>query len=186
MSIAERFVHKLSHGIASKKNRIITGFGVGVGVGGAVINGALAFLDAAGKTISDEDLVMRPFPQVATGTTSLAEQWTDYRKAMIDYAGIAVFAFGNKRDASGNMVLSNGMREEFELCVKAGVHPLPLGATGFMAAELWEEAKRDIDTFYPNANGTFRQGFADLGDPSKSADELVVAIQKLIEQLQRT
>lgn len=78
MSIAERFVHKLSHGIASKKNRIITGFGVGVG--GAVINGALAFLDAAGKTISDEDLVMRPFPQVATGTTSLAEQWTDYRR----------------------------------------------------------------------------------------------------------
>ena len=181
---AEGFIHKLTHHIASRKNRIITGFGVGVG--GAVINGALAFLNDAGKTISDEDLVMRPFPQVATGAASLAEQWTGYRRAMIDYAGIAVFIFGNKRDASGHIVLSNGMREEFELCIKAGVHPLPLGATGFMAAELWEEVKSNIDKFYPNATAAFRQGFEELGDPSKSADELVAVTQRLIEQLQRT
>jgi hypothetical protein len=72
---AEEFLHKLSYQIASRRNRIITGFGVGVG--GAVINGALAFLNDAGKTISDEDLVMRPFPQVATGGTSLADRWTE-------------------------------------------------------------------------------------------------------------
>ena len=77
---AEGFLHKLSHQIAAKKNRIITGFGVGVG--GAVINGALAHLNEAGKTISDEHIVMRPFPQVATGTAILADQWTDYRKAI--------------------------------------------------------------------------------------------------------
>jgi len=29
---------------------------------------------------------MRPFPQVATGAVNLADQWTAYRKAMIDYA----------------------------------------------------------------------------------------------------
>ena len=33
---------------------------------------------------------------------------------MLDYAGIAIFVFGNKRDATGDVVLSNGMREEFE------------------------------------------------------------------------
>src|SRR5207237_616251 len=160
----EEFLHKLTYQIASKKNRIITGFGLGVG--GAVINGVLACLSDAGKTISDEDLVMRPFPQVATGGKSLADQWAEYRKAMIDYAGIALFVFGNKRDAKGDLVLSNGMRQEFDLCIQAGVCPLPVGATGFMAAELWEEVWKDFVKFYPNATIAFRQAFEQLGDAS--------------------
>jgi hypothetical protein len=181
---AEAFLHQLSHQLASKKNRIITGFGVGVG--GAVINGALAYLNDAGKTISDEDLVMRPFPQVATGRTSLADQWTEYRKAMIEYAGIALFVFGNKRDASGGVVLSNGMRQEFDLCIQAGVHPLPVGATGFMAAELWEEVRRDFPKFYPDANATFRQDFDQLGDTAKNPEDLRSIVQRLVDQLQKT
>jgi hypothetical protein len=70
---------------------------------------------------------MRPFPQVATGVTSLGDQWTEYRKAMIDYAGIALFVFGNKRDAKQDLVLSNGMRQQFDLCIQGRVHPLPIG-----------------------------------------------------------
>jgi hypothetical protein len=180
---AETFIHKLSHQIAAKKNRVITGFGVGVG--GAVINGALAYLNEAGKTISDEDLVMRPFPQVATGTGSLAEQWTGYRKAMLDYAGIAIFVFGNKRNPSGDIVPSNGMAEEFELCVQRGAHPLPIGATGFMAKELWAEMMKDLSKFYPAATSAFTAEFEQLGDTSKSGDELRVIVQRLIEHLQK-
>jgi len=180
---AESFLHKLSYQIQSMKNRIITGFGVGVG--SAVINGSLAYLNDAGKTISDEDLVMRPFPQAAPGVARLAEQWTGYRKAMIDHAGIAVFVFGNKQDATGNVVLSNGMREEFELCVRVGVHPLPLGATGFIAAELWEEVKKDMGRFYPNSTAAFRQDFEQLGDSSKTPNELLAIVLKLIDQLQK-
>jgi hypothetical protein len=180
---AEGFLHRLSHQIASKKNQIITGFGLGVG--SAVINGALAYLNEAGKTISDEEIVMRPFPQVATGAASLPDQWTEYRKAMIDYAGIAIIVFGNKRDAKGNVVLSNGMRQEFDLCVKAGVHPLPIGATGYMAAELWEEMNKGLDCFYPNLTAAFRQDFQQLNDTSKSPDELIALIQKMLDQLQK-
>jgi hypothetical protein len=180
---AEGFVHQLSHQIASKKNRIITGFGVGVG--SAVINGALAYLSDAGKTISDEEIVMRPFPQVATGAASLPDQWTEYRKAMIDYAGIAIFLFGNKRDNKGDVVLSNGMQQEFDLCVTAGLHPLPVGATGFMAAELWTKVNKGINSFYPAATAVFRQDFQQLGDVSKSPDELKAIIQRLIDHLQK-
>ncbi len=180
---AETFLHKLSRQIASKKNRIITGFGVGVG--GAVINGALAYLNEAGKTISDEDIVMRPFPQVATGGARLADQWTEYRKAMIDYAGIALFVFGNKRDPKGGLVLSNGMRQEFDLCIQAGVHPLPVGATGFMAGELWNEVQKDFAKFYPDANSTFRERFGQLGDGTQTPEEILFLIQKLIDQLQK-
>lgn len=180
---AESFIHKLSHQIAEKRNRVITGFGVGVG--GAVINGALAYLNEAGKTISDEDLVMRPFPQVATGTATLADQWTEYRKAMLDYAGIAVFLFGNKRTPAGEIVLSNGMKEEFDLCVERGAHPLPIGATGFMAQELWKAMAADLSMFYPAAAPDFVADFQRLGDPTKSPDELRETVQRLIVHLQR-
>ena len=180
---AESFIHKLSHQIAEKKNRVITGFGVGVG--GAVINGTLAYLNEADKTISDEDLVMRPFPQTATGTATLAEQWTEYRKAMLDYPGIAVFVFGNKRDACGKIVLSNGMREEFNLCIERGVQALPVGATGYMANELWREMNADLSKFYPGAFSDFVADFQLLGDTTKSPDELRATIQRLIEHLQK-
>lgn len=182
-SDAEQFIHTLSHQIASRKNRIVTGFGVGVG--GAVVNGALAYLNAAGKTISDADLVMRPFPQIPAGTSSLAEQWTEYRKAMIDYAGIAIFLFGNKRDSAGNVGSSEGMKQEFDLCVQAGVHPLPIGATGFLAAELWAEVMRDFARFYPKSTAGFRNDFEQLADRSKTADELRAIVERLIEKLQR-
>jgi Sir2- and TIR-associating SLOG family/SIR2-like domain len=180
---AESFLHKLSYQIAAKRNRVITGFGVGVG--SAVINGALAYLNEAGKTISDEDLVMRPFPQVVTGTGTLAEQWTDYRKAMLDYAGIAIFVFGNKRDAAGNIVLSNGMREEFNLSIERGARALPIGATGYMAQELWKEMNADLAKYYPAVPASFSADFGLLGDTSKTPDELRAITQRLVEHLQK-
>jgi hypothetical protein len=180
---AERFLHQLSYRIEAKKNRIITGFGVGIG--GPIINGALAYLSEAGKTISDDYIVMRPFPQVATGNATLAEQWTEYRKAMIDYAGIAIFVFGNKRNDKGEIALSDGVRQEFDLCAKAGIHPLPVPATGFLAAELWEEVRTNTAKFYPKASKAFMADFERLGDTTKTPDELIAIIQNLIEQLQR-
>jgi len=180
---AEAVVHKLSYRLASKKNRIITGFGVGVG--GAVINGALAYLNDAGKTITDEDIVMRPFPQVATGDKSLAEQWTEYRKKMIDYAGIAIFVFGNNRDGNGDIVPSKGVREEFDLCIAAGVRPLPIGATGFMAESLFNEVLSNFAKVYPDANPEFRRGFDSLGDKSTRPEDLIPIVQKLIEYLKK-
>jgi len=180
---AEAFLHNLSYQLLGDKNRIISGFGLGVG--SAVINGALAGLSDSGKTISEEHLVMRPFPQVATGGKDLVTQWTEYRKAMVDEAGIAIFVFGNKRDSKGGLILSNGMREEFDLCCKAGVHLLPIGATGFMAKELWTEMWNNFDSFYPATSSTFRREFELLGDPSKSPAELGSLARKMIMELQK-
>jgi hypothetical protein len=183
-TVAETFIHKLSYEITARKNRIVTGFGIGVG--SAVINGVLARLNEVGKTVSDEDIVMRPFPQVATGGASLAAEWTDYRKLMIGYAGIAVFIFGNKRDANGAAVLANGVRQEFDLCCQAGVSPLPIGATGYLAAQLWSEVRQDLPRYYPQASPQFRQKFEELGDTSKTPDELSAVTVELIGEIQRS
>jgi Sir2- and TIR-associating SLOG family/SIR2-like domain len=179
----ESFIHDLSKAIAAHGNRIVTGFGAGIG--SAVINGALTHLSAAGKAVSDEDIVMRPFPQVATGGVSLTGLWTEYRKAMIGYAGIAIFVFGNRRDSSGAITSSSGMKEEFDLCVNAGVKLIPIGATGFVAGELWKEVFDRIDSYFPGAKPVFRSKFKKLGDPSRSPGDLVADVLELIELLQR-
>jgi hypothetical protein len=59
-----------------------------------------------------------------------------------------------------------------------------VGATGFMAAELWAEMNGQINTFYPLATAAFRQDFQRLGDTSISPNDLRATIQRLIERLQ--
>jgi len=185
---ARSFLYDLSKQIAlnknqTNKNRIITGFGLGVG--DAVINGVLAYLHDAGKTISDEHIVMRPFPQFTTGGISLADQWTQYRKSMIEHAGIAIFVYGNKLDSANKIVRSDGMKQEFDLCIEAGVLPLPIGATGYMAENLWKEVYNNFDIYYPDASAIFKSNFEKLGDKSLATSELISTILDLIQDIQR-
>jgi hypothetical protein len=58
-------------------------------------------------------------------------------------------------------------------------------ATGFMAVELWEEVNKDFDRFFPITTPAFRRGFQQLGDSSKSPEELMATVEKLIDQLQK-
>lgn len=52
---------------------------------------------------------------------------------MIGNAGIAIFMFGNKVNTKDEIVPSNGMEEEFKICLENGVIPIPIGATGFVS-----------------------------------------------------
>lgn len=180
---AESFLHNLSYSLARSGYRVVTGFGLGVG--SPVINGALAWLNNEDKTISDEYIVMRPFPQVATGGANLADQWKSYREQMLSQAGIVVFVFGNKLDSTGKVILSNGMRQEFEIAVETGLIPIPIGATGYMAEELWNEVSANLKKFIPEANQDFENDFTQLGDPSVAPDKLLNIILQLIKHLQK-
>ena len=181
---AEAFLHNLSYQLMKDGNRIVTGFGLGVG--SPVINGSLAFLNDNAKTVSDRNVVMRPFPQVSTGGGNLAEQWKNYRIGMLEYAGVAIFVFGNKEDGGGKLIPSNGMRQEFELAAQAGLVPIPIGATGFMAEELWKEVYADLKKFIPAANNEFGKDFARLSDASITPSELISIVVKLIKYLQKS
>ena len=99
---ADSFLYDLGASLSAEKNRIITGSGVGIG--GPIINGTLEHLDKEGIAISEERLMMRPFPHTASGKPASKDRWTSYRKSMIEHAGIAIFVFGNKRDSSGKVI----------------------------------------------------------------------------------
>lgn len=180
---ADSFLYDLGRSLSSKGNQIITG--AGIGVGGAIINGALEHLENSGIAVSEEHLMMRPFPHTASGKPASKGRWTKYRQSMIDHAGIAIFVFGNKKDAAGNIVESSGMREEFDLCVASGVVPVPVGATGYMAETLWKEVDAHFTHYFPKATTAVRNSFKSIGNVSTSEAKLLKAIHMIIDHLQK-
>ena len=180
-SEANEFFHKLSHNLVSSGKRVITGFGVGIG--SAVINGALSALDDLRRPVSEDHLVMRPFPQVETGGTSLKDKWTAYRKGMISEGGIALFGFGNKL-LKGEVVESGGMIEEFELAKAAGLKPIPLGCTGYASEAIWNIVNSSFEEFYPGASEEMKRLFQQLNQEPESLGHLLTTTTKLIEQIQ--
>lgn len=181
---ARQFIHSLSYAIASQGNRTITGFGLGVG--DAVINGTLEYLEKKKKPITDEDIMMRPFPQFPTGTTGLAEKWTTYRQGIAASAGIAVFLFGNKLDPAGSKVVpANGMDEEFKVCHEARTKLVAVGATGYKADEFHKRILAAWDTYFPGMDPAFRAAYESLGDTSKKLENHIPTVLHLIEELQK-
>ncbi|WP_233119068.1 SIR2 family protein [Aggregatibacter actinomycetemcomitans] len=127
----EQFVSSLSQEILKLGYRIVTGFGLGIG--SSVISGAIKHLTEQNLKIDEDYLILRPFPQNKEGK----ELWSAWREDMISYAGISIFLFGNKLQ-NGNLILSNGMQEEFDISKRNGNVLIPVVATGYMAKQLWD------------------------------------------------
>ncbi|MDR2207087.1 MAG: SIR2 family protein [Flavobacteriaceae bacterium] len=151
------FIHSLAKSILSNKHKIITG--KGKKVGDVVIDGALDYMFSTKYRHFDEYIKMRPFPLefVREGISEeekkkeKKERNTKYRDEMLQEAGIAVFVYGNKKDEDGISIKnSNGMEDEFNIAVERGIKPIPIGATGFMAKQLWDEVTKNFDKYYPS------------------------------------
>lgn len=133
---AQEFIHNLIKNVISDGYAIVNGFGVGVG--SAVINGALDAIDANPKKCSDDQLIMKPFPQFATSEKSIPELWEAYRKRIIPLAGIAIFIFGNKKDSTNDTtILADGVLKEFNIAIENGLIPIPIATTGYMSKHIY-------------------------------------------------
>lgn len=128
----EEFVSSLSQEILKLGYRIVTGFGLGIG--SSVISGSIKYLMEQNLKIDEDYLILRPFPQNKEGK----ELWSAWREDMISYAGISIFLFGNKSQ-NGEIILSNGMKEEFDISKRNNNVLIPVASTGHMAKQLWEE-----------------------------------------------
>jgi len=179
---SNEFVFNLSKSIIEAGFNIVSGFGLGIG--SAVISGALEHIYMKGQTIRSEQLVLRPFPQNSSGVQDLKLLWTEYRNDMLSFSGIAIFVFGNKLK-DGDVILSNGMREEFEIAKEKGLFLLPVGATGYMAKELWEEVNENFETLHGAVPKEIKNNFAKLGDESMSFNEMFEVITKILIELKK-
>ena len=184
---ALQFIHELSLELVKDKYSVINGFGLGVG--SAVINGALDAIEQNPEQCSEDQLIMRPFPQVTTGGVELAERWKRYRTKMLSLAGAAIFVFGNKLkpdpDNPQIMTVENagGVRKEFEIARERGLVVLPVGATGSIAQELWQEVANDYDTFFPGFSPQIKKLFMSLGDNSRTLSQHRSTLIDILKEL---
>lgn len=175
---AQNFIHLLSKELITKNFNVVNGFGLGVG--SAVINGALDAVYSDPKKYSENQLILKPFPQFPSGNKDLGELWEEYRQNMISRAGISIILFGNKV-AEGKIVNAGGVKREFEIALEHGLIPLPISYTGYMAKEIFDEIVQDYakynlieDIFKVLSNLTL-----DKDNIGKSVKQIVSIIQKI-------
>ncbi len=173
---ALKFVYQLSRKLVSQGIRVVSGFGLGVG--SSVISGVLEQTFTSPKAKVEDQLILRPFPQSTEGGLPLPALWSRYREDMINHAGIALFLFGNKSDGE-KLLLSNGMREEYEIAKSKGLFLIPVGATGYMAEELWSEINSEIQNCAETSDEV-KQLFADIGNSEAKSEELIESVIKII------
>lgn len=171
-----QFTHKLSSELVSKKYKVVSGFGLGIG--SSVITGALEQIYMHPNNNIIDQLLLRPFPQELTNIVSRSELWRKYREDMISHAGIAIFVFGNKIE-NDTIVHSNGMRQEYEIAKSQGIVVIPVGVTGYISKELWR-AEMDIINSDDNVSIEFKELFAELGDEAKTPSQVSETIFKII------
>jgi hypothetical protein len=175
----ERLSHGLGREIIRREYNLVSG--MGLGIGGMVALGALEELYTLERGISaNSRTVLRPFPQEPPEGLSQKAFWTKYREDMISKAGFAVFLCGNKL-ADGEVVVADGVLEEWEIAKRMGKYPIPIGATGHAARQIWEEVTASLDAFYPK--GGVRQHFKTLGDENSSDGQLLDAVFSIIKRI---
>lgn len=122
----ERFISKLSSRLICEGYKIVSGYGLGVG--SAVISGALSEIYYNQKKSLTDQLILRPFPQ----GEDAKKLWETYRQDMISYSGISIFLLGNKTE-NETIILSDGMRDEYKISKEQGNFLIPIGRTGYMS-----------------------------------------------------
>lgn len=177
---AHNFIHLVSKQLVKNNLRVINGFGLGVG--SAVINGALDAVYSNPKKYSENQLVVKPFPQFPSGGKELGELWEEYRQNMISRAGIILIFFGNKRLDDGSLENAKGVKRELEIALSKGLWPIPIHYTGYMALELFEYLLGEYKNFgipdsFIEEVGRLKY---DKEDVQKSVTEIITLINKVV------
>lgn len=175
-------IHKLSAKLISKNIRVVNGFGWGIG--SAVINGALEQVYSNPKKFSEDQLIIKPFPQFATGEKNLQTLWQDYREKMISLTGIAIFVYGNKIDReTEEIVNANGVKAEFDIALSQGCLPIPIGSTGYISKELLKIVLDKFTDIYgedPNLKKDF-----DALQTERNENKIIKTILNIIETINK-
>lgn len=169
---AQQFIHLLSKKLVERKLNVVNGFGLGVG--SAVINGALDAIYSNPKKYSEEQLILKPFPQFKTGEKELDVLWEEYRQKMISRAGIILFVFGNRDEGKG-IINADGVKREFIIAMEKGLIPIPIHYTGYMSKIIQEEIQQVYQDF-----SLPKELITDLANLQLDKDNLDKSIKQII------
>ncbi len=179
---AQKFIHALSKKIVTSNYRVVNGFGWGVG--SAVINGALEAIYEKPDKYSEDQLIIKPFPQFKSGKKELKELWEEYRQRMISLAGIMIIIFGNKKDGDGKVISAGGVRREFEIAVSQGLIPIPIAATRYITKEIFDDIMKSHDTYYKGVEWIIPI-IKELADEKLTPEEIIQKVESIIIKINK-
>jgi hypothetical protein len=153
-----------------------------MGVGSAVVLGALELVYAENLPIGR--IALFPYPQQRPeGTTKEAFQ-AQYRKTILSTSGFAVFVSGNRLEpGSKTAVVAPGVIEEFEIATQLGKIPIPLGASGWAAQQIWQQVSKEPNRYYGTTDVTAQLKV--LGEAGRGNNEYIAAMFEMIDKLGR-
>jgi hypothetical protein len=147
---AKKLIHLISKKLINNNYKIVNGFGIGVG--SAVINGALDMIYKNPNEYSKNQLILKPFPQFQSSSKGLEKSWEDYRQDILSLAGIAIFLFGNKKNDKDRIISANGVLREFEIASDKGIIPIPIFPTKYAGSKIFKKIKNNPKNYYRQPN----------------------------------
>ena len=174
----EEFCSRLGRELTRRGFNLVSGFGLGIG--GAVALGALEHIYSENLPLNRVSLF--PFPQRIPEGVSREMFYTRYRTSMVSNSGFVLFIAGNREDAeTKRAVIAPGVMEEFAIASRLGKVPIPFGASGWAAQEIWKRISENPDVYY--ARKDVVTPLKTLGEAGKSDDEYLTAIFDMLREL---
>ena len=130
----------------------------------------------------DDRLQLWPFPQEVPMGEDRAAFWRRYRERMISNAGACIVLAGDKVVA-GTVVSADGVRQEVQIAREQGKAIIPVGATGHIARELWEECRAKPLDFLGDIDVAGQIDI--LGNEAAGTGPIVEAIIDILRELER-
>ncbi|MEI2813838.1 MAG: SIR2 family protein [Burkholderiaceae bacterium] len=174
------FLYSLGAMLVDHNIRIVSGFGLGVG--NALISGAIDRAYAKGLYHLDDFLDVRPFPRAIQDEKRRTEVWDSFRRDLLSLPGIAIFLFGNKK-VNEEIILADGLKKEFDIAREQNVLTVPIGGTGSMAKVLGEETLRDFEHYFKGQDAAVKNRLIELQRPRENLNEYLEEIQEIIKML---
>ena len=140
----EKFCARLGREIIRRGFNLVSG--LGVGIGGTVTLGALQQIYADGLQLSRVSLF--PFPQSDPEVISAEEFRSSYRQSILSNTGFALFISGNRLKEATKPINASGVMEEFKIASQLGKVPIPFGASGWAAQEIWRQVAKNPGDYY--------------------------------------
>lgn len=172
---APQFIRSLVRELYRKHYKIITGHARGIG--SYVIS---AVVEECQNNVSklEKHLMIKAFPYEDKNRTDYKKLVTSYREGIFKHAGIVIFMFGNKISENG-VILTDGVYQEFEIAKKSNAYIIPIGSTGYVAKQIWNEVSENIEEYpYLKSEEVILRESVDPEEVIRAILQILLRIQK--------
>jgi hypothetical protein len=175
----DNFVRSIGRDVITKGYNLVSGFGFGLGQ--EIVLGALDALYTTAKGQESNRLTVRPFPR----NPNKSHQSTlnrSHREDLLSRVGCVIVVAGNKNDGKGGVMDASGVLEEVEIALRLGKFVIPVGSTGFVAKNIWEDAIKSPNKYFPGLNVKTELNI--IGNDGNDDSVIRTAIWRILEKIQ--